>query len=660
MSELVVGTAEPHRATSNNRYRHVLRPVLTALSVSVAYYIGAKVGFALTFQPHPVSTLWPPNSLLLAALLLSPVRWWWFLILAVFPAHLLAQVNADIPLPMMLCWYVSNCVEGLIGASLLRVVTKQVRLDTTYHVGMFILISILGPFLSSFLDAGFVALNRYGTSGYWDVFRMRFLSNVLASLTLVPLIVTWKRGGIRSLLTAPPNQYLETSLLAGGLLLVANLSFGTWILGPNTAPSLLYLPLPFLLWASIRFGPRGSTAALMGVSFFAIWGAIHGLGPFAGETAEASAMSVQFFLIVAAVTLLFLTSVMRERDETAQRNRAILRANPDMVFLMSNDGVYLDFHARDLNELLLRPEMFLGKNVRDVLPPQLAEAVFQCIAKSASTDEPQVLEYSLPIGGEERYYEARLIGMEGDKTLSIVRDTTDRERATMALKESQKKLHESHNQVRSLLGRLIDVQEAERRRISRELHDDLNQKIATLSVAISRLKRRLPLANAELVWELDNLRHNTNVLTNEIRRLSHQLHPAVLEHLGLVTALESYIGSFKDEEQIDVILTADIGEERVPFQTSICIYRVAVEALRNVSRHSGAVAAAISLRRYNRSLELRVSDSGKGFDVDAFRKGGGLGLVSIEERLRLLQGSCEIHSSPEKGTTLVARVPLSN
>jgi signal transduction histidine kinase len=85
-----------------------------------------------------------------------------------------------------------------------------------------------------------------------------------------------------------------------------------------------------------------------------------------------------------------------------------------------------------------------------------------------------------------------------------------------------------------------------------------------------------------------------------------------------------------------------------------------VEALRNVSRHSGAASAAISLTRHNGSLELRVSDSGRGFDVDAFRRGGGLGLVSIEERLRLLQGSCEIHSSPEKGTTLVARVPLVN
>ncbi|HEX5964442.1 MAG TPA: MASE1 domain-containing protein [Pyrinomonadaceae bacterium] len=659
MSELVVGILSQHRAGLITRYRHILRPAIVAISVSAGYFVGAKIGFALTFQPHPVSTLWPPNSILLAALLLSPVRWWWFLLLAVVPAHFLSQFNAAIPLPMMLSWFVSNCTEALIGASVFRYITTQVRLDTAYRVAVFISVAVLGPFLSSFLDAGFVVLNQFGASAYWDVFRMRFFSNVLASLTLVPLIVTWKRGGLRSLTTATPRRYLEAALLAAGLLIVGRLSFGTQELVGNITPALLYLPLPLLLWASIRFGPRGSSAALVVVSFFAIWGAINGLGPFTGATPERSAMSVQSFLILAAMTLLFLTAVMRERDEISQRNRALLSANPDMVFLMSNEGVYLDYHARD-RDLLLHPEQFLGKNVREVLPPQLADDVCRCLARSASTEEPQVLEYSLNIRDEERHYEARLIGMEGDKTLSIVRDVTDRQRASQALKDSQQKLNQSHTHVRSLLGRLIDVQESERRRISRELHDDLSQKIATLSVAISRLKRRLPLSDAEVIHELDDLRQNTNSLTNEIRRLSHQLHPAVLEHLGLVTALETYIGNFKEEEQIDVRLTAELGEERVPFQTSICIYRVAVEALRNVSRHSGAASAVISLKRENGSLELRVSDSGRGFDVDAFRKGGGLGLVSIEERLRLLQGTCEIHSSPQRGTTLIAKVPLTN
>jgi len=146
------------------------------------------------------------------------------------------------------------------------------------------------------------------------------------------------------------------------------------------------------------------------------------------------------------------------------------------------------------------------------------------------------------------------------------------------------------------------------------------------------------MSEAQLIAELDQLRENTYQLTNEIRNLSHRLHPAVLEHLGLVTALDSYIESFRNEERIDVTLNTDIGEEKIPFQTSICMYRIAVEALRNVSRHSGATSAVVSLTA-DKFVELQVSDSGAGFDLEKAKKGAGLGLVSIEERLRLLQGT---------------------
>lgn len=567
MSELVVDTVELGHSSRVGRNANVLRGVLAALVVFAAYYVGARVGFALTFQPHPVSTLWPPNSTLFAALLLSRTRSWWFLLLAAFPAHLLVQLNADIPMPMILCWFVSNCSEALIGASILKYLTKSdVRFDDTRHVWMFIVAALLGPFLSSFLDSAFVVLNHFGTGTYWSLFRMRFFSNALAALTLVPLIVTWRRGGVSALRTSL-RRYIEGVLLATGLLIVVLFSFSARTAGGDTKPALLYLPLPLLLWAAIRFGPKGSTVALLVVSVFEIWGAIHGFGPFTLQSPELNALSVQLFLILASMPLMFLAALIKERE----RSQEVVR----------QEGVRLEL-ALD-----------------------------------------------------------------------------DAQRASRALSASEAELRESHNQVRKLLGRLIDVQEAERRRISRELHDDLNQKIATLSLRISRVKKKVAVEDEDLIAELDELRETANGLTNDVRTLSHQLHPAVLEHLGLVAALEAYIGSMRDEEQIDVRLSADIGEERVPFQISICMYRVAVEALRNVSSHSGAKSAAILLKRSNGVLELQVSDSGNGFDVESFKNGGGLGLISIEERLRVLHGSCEIHSAHQHGTTLIARVPLN-
>lgn len=566
MSELVVSTVKPTTGYLKSGHAKLLRPALAALLVGSAYYIGAKIGFALTFQSHPVSTLWPPNSILFAALLLSRPRSWWFLLLAAFPAHLLVQVNQDIPMTMILCWFVSNCSEALIGAAVFRHLTKSdVSFDNTHHVSMFIVVALLAPFLSSFIDSAFVMLNQFGSGSYWVVFRMRFFSNVLASLTLVPLIVTWRHFQLAELQRKSWKRYFEAALLCVGFLIVGFVSFSSKTTAPHTSPALLYLPFPLLLWAAIRFGPRGSSSALLAVTIFEIWGTINDFGPFASQSPEMNALSVQLFLILASLPLMFLAALIKERER----------------------------------------------------------------AQEAASQKEERLEFALDSA----------------------------QNASQALSESQHKLNQSHSQVRKLLGRLIDVQEAERRRISRELHDDLNQKIATLSMNISQLKRKIPLQDGQLITELDRLRETANGLTNEVRRLSHQLHPAVLEHLGLVTALESYIASFTEEERIDVQLTADIGDERIPFQTSICLYRVAVEALRNVARHSGAESASVSLERANGLLELRVSDSGKGFDVGTFTQAGGLGLTSIEERLRLLQGSCEIRSEPGHGTTLVARVP---
>src|SRR5262249_15374181 len=159
------------------------------------------------------------------------------------------------------------------------------------HVAMFIVALLIGSFLSSFLDAAFLILNQFGDSTYWSLFRMRFFSNVLASLTLVPLILTWVRGDDSSVQTISWKRYLEVGLLTVGLFVVGLICVSSGIVRENTRPALLYLPLPLLLWAAIRFGPRGASAALLVVSIFEIWGAIHGLGPFASQSPEMNALS---------------------------------------------------------------------------------------------------------------------------------------------------------------------------------------------------------------------------------------------------------------------------------------------------------------------------------------------------------------------------------
>jgi two-component system, LuxR family, sensor kinase FixL len=288
-----------------------------ALCVFVGYYLGAKVGFALTFRPHPVSVLWPPNAILLAALLLTPVRVWWVILLAAFPAHLAAQLQSNVPPTMIFCWFISNSLEALIGAGCVRyLIDRPVRFDRLGNVGIFVFFAaFLAAFLSSFVDAAFVALNQWGQDSYWQVWRVRFTSNVLAALTLVPLIVTWSADGIGWLGKIRRARFVEAALLLVALLSVNTIVF--YKLGPTADSALLCLPLPFLIWAAVRFGSRGASAAICTFTFLAIWSAGHGYGPFSTRSAEENALSIQMFLIVMSVPLLFLAAVIEERSKGA-------------------------------------------------------------------------------------------------------------------------------------------------------------------------------------------------------------------------------------------------------------------------------------------------------------------------------------------------------
>src|SRR6266480_84935 len=290
--------------------RHLL---MIGLWVFTGYYLGCKIGFALTFQPHPVSVLWPPNSVLVAALLLTPPRSWWLVLLAALPAHLAAQLQSDVPPLMIMCWFISNALEAVIGAGLTRyVIGGPMRFTNLRKVGIFCLcVVFIGPFLSSFLDAAFVAWNHWGHDRYWELIRMRLSSNAVSALIIVPLIVTWVTHGVQPLRTASRSRYLEACGVFLGLLVVSYAVLYELRSGADLA--LLFLPLPFLLWVAVRFGALGTSTAISIVGFLAIWSASHGHGPFSGETAEQSTLSIEIFLIGLAIPLLFLAALIEER-----------------------------------------------------------------------------------------------------------------------------------------------------------------------------------------------------------------------------------------------------------------------------------------------------------------------------------------------------------
>jgi two-component system, LuxR family, sensor kinase FixL len=170
MSEAV---SRPAEQTSRGRpIAELVRPAAIGLLIGAAYYVAAEVGVALTLRPAPVSTLWPPNAVMMAILLLAPPRLWWAVLLAALPAHLFVELKAGIPGPMVASWFVSNSVDSLIGAGLIRWFSPgPARFDSFRRYNILVLATLVAVGLSSFLDAWFVDLNAWGTVGYWDNWR---------------------------------------------------------------------------------------------------------------------------------------------------------------------------------------------------------------------------------------------------------------------------------------------------------------------------------------------------------------------------------------------------------------------------------------------------------------------------------------------------------
>jgi two-component system sensor histidine kinase UhpB len=232
----------------------------------------------------------------------------------------------------------------------------------------------------------------------------------------------------------------------------------------------------------------------------------------------------------------------------------------------------------------------------------------------------------------------------------------ERDRASLAVQESESALRESYGRVRELAGRLITAQEVERSRIARDMHDDLGQQLAALSISISAIRRR-SLQPAELNDALRGLQERTGVVVDHVRDLSHDLHPATLEHVGLIPALRTHCADFARQNRLDVRFSSDGTLAPLPRDTAVCLYRIVQEGLRNVAKHAGVRDASVSLTQTPDLVELTIVDHGRGFDRDDAAARGGLGLLSIEERARLVGGTFKVTSAPDQGTALHVQIP---
>ncbi|HEX5122533.1 MAG TPA: ATP-binding protein [Rhodanobacteraceae bacterium] len=223
--------------------------------------------------------------------------------------------------------------------------------------------------------------------------------------------------------------------------------------------------------------------------------------------------------------------------------------------------------------------------------------------------------------------------------------------------DMRRALVHSSREVRELAGRLIEAQEQERSRIARDLHDDINQRLASVSIELSAIRRSAGAAGADLAHVQDEL----IALSEDVRHLSHNLHPSMLHETGLEAALGSLCNTQRHRNGPSIDVHVMPNADNLPDAIALCLYRAAQEALGNAIRHARARAIDVRLGVVDQLAELRVDDDGIGFSTtgEAARRRG-LGLLSLEERAKLLGGSFELNTSPGKGTHVCIRIPLSS
>ena len=334
------------------------------------------------------------------------------------------------------------------------------------------------------------------------------------------------------------------------------------------------------------------------------------------------------------------------RDSETQFRNVFLDSGVGMV-IVSSEGRFLSANPTFCNCLGYTEQELLEMPVKSITHPEDWPA-FEEKLKEAMAEGRGFQWYQkrcLHKSGRIVYTESStsvIRNREGDRQFFVgqVLDITDRKKTEEALSGMTRKL--------------IEAQEQERARIARELHDDINQRLALLAVQLDQLQD----SPSEMQKRISDLRKQTIEISNDVQTLSHQLHSSRLEYLGVIASMKSWCREVSERQKMEVDFKSDVATSLTP-EIGLSLFRVLQEALHNAARHSGVKRVEVQLAECPNEIHLVVSDSGKGFDVDAALQGEGLGLTSMRERIRLVNGRFTIESKPKRGTAIHVYVPLA-
>jgi signal transduction histidine kinase len=665
------------------RGRVALYLSLNAL-VAVAYYGAGRLGLELAYLDGAVAALWPPAGLGLAVLFLYGLR--------VAPGIVMGDLflgDYSTPLGTVLGQTVGNTIALVVAAVVLRRLTGgRGELERVADV----LALVVCAFVAAVVSAAFGPLSlRVGGVISADelgrVFRTWTLGDACGALVVAPVVLTWATRGAKGI--------HRRDLVEGGVLLVALLVLAE--LPPQR--DVPYIVFPVLLWAALRFGPRGAAMAILVVCSITVWNTAQNDGPFVRDSLTHSLLATQLFIATSAVTSLLLAAVTAERTrasralaatEAAQRaladEHAALRrvatlvageAPPSRVFeqvteevgrllglpgasVMQYDGARtatvvgawsehgpprfpvgatLDLDGdtvvakvvrsgsaqrveryEEVSGTLAATLQSFGYRAAIAAPVNVSGRLWGVLAAATTSDDP------LPAGLERRLYDfAELVAQ------------------ALANADAYQKLAASRT-------RLVEVGDAERQRLERNLHDGAQQRLVSVALGLGMVAAKLesdPRAAGQL---LSAAQADLAQGLDELRELARGIHPVILTERGLGPAIDALAARAPVPVEV-----AELPDERLTASVEAAAYYVVAEAITNVAKYAHASSAKISIGRTNGAATVTVSDNGVGGADPAH----GSGLRGLAARVEALNGRLDVDSPPGRGTRITAEIPLA-
>jgi signal transduction histidine kinase len=651
-------------------------------ALAILYYLAGRAGLELAYLDGAVAALWPPVGVGIAALALYGLRLW--------PGVVVGDLflaDFSTPLGTVLGQTFGNTIAVIAAAFVLRrLAGRRLGLERVTDVLAFVVCAVIGGAVSAAFGptslwlGGVIADDDLGR-----VFRTWFLGDTAGALVVTPVLLVWASRGTAGF---GRREAAEGAALLAVLVVLAEVP------SQRDVP---YVVFPVLLWAALRFGPRGAATAIAVVSALTVWNTARNAGPFVRDSITDSLLATQLFIAIAALSSLVLAALTAERrragerlraSELAQRaladEQAALRRVATLVAGEAPPDAVFEQVTREVGDLLGAPGASLLRYEDDgtatvvgtwseTADPRLPVGTGvalegdSVIARVQQSGEVQRLESYEEASGplaetlRESGYRSAVaapVNVGGRLWGALVAATTHEEPlpedaarrlcdfaelAAQALANA-----DAYGKLAASRARIVEAGDVERRRLERNLHDGAQQRMVSLALQLRLIEAKIGSDPSGARAVLSAAREELDLALAELRELARGIHPAILTEQGLGPALEALVRRASVPVEI-----AELPSERLPRQVEAAAYYVVAEAIANVTKYAQASKVTVSIRRSNGYALVGVADDGIGGADPTL----GSGLRGLADRLEALDGRLSVDSPPNRGTRIQAEIP---